>query len=70
MLAAATGATTKDLMQRMGHDNERAALIYQHATSKADRAIAQGLDDLLKAQRDDPGEEGDDGAAGVLVPVA
>jgi integrase len=66
MLAAATGATTKDLMRRMGQDSERAALIYQHATNKADQAIAQGLDALLKAQRDD----GDDGPAGVLVPVA
>jgi integrase len=70
MLAAETGATTKDLMQRMGHDNERAALIYQHATNKADRAIAQGLDALLKAQRDNRKDDGDDGTAGVLVPVA
>jgi integrase len=67
MLAAATGATTKDLMRRMGHDNERAALIYQHATNKADQAIAQGLDDLLKAQRGDPE---DDGPVGRLVTVA
>ncbi|MEQ4206303.1 site-specific integrase [Actinopolymorpha sp. B9G3] len=66
MLAASTGATTRDLMRRMGHDNERAALIYQHATNKADQAIAQGLDELLKAQHDDP----DDGVAGRLVPVA
>ncbi|GAB2814511.1 site-specific integrase [Actinoallomurus bryophytorum] len=70
MLAAATGATTKDLMRRMGQDSERAALIYQHATNKADQVIAQGLDVLLKAQRDEPGEDGDDGAAGALVPVA
>jgi integrase len=66
MLAAATGATTRDLMQRMGHDNERAALIYQHATNAADQAIAQGLDALLKAHRDDPG----DGPPRRLVPVA
>ncbi len=52
MLVASPGATTKDLMQRMGRDNERAALIYQHATNKADQAIAHGLDELLKAQRD------------------
>jgi integrase len=36
MLAAQTGATLKDLMTRMGHDDERAALIYQHASDKAD----------------------------------
>jgi hypothetical protein len=66
MLAAATGATTKDLMRRMGQDSERAALIYQHATNKADQVIAKGLDALLKAERDDP----EDGGAGTLVPVA
>jgi integrase len=31
-LAAATGATTKELMARMGHASPRAALNYQHAT--------------------------------------
>src|SRR5215213_3601556 len=42
-LAARTGATTKDLMTRMGHDDMRAALIYQHATGEADRQIADRL---------------------------
>jgi len=32
--------STKDLMARMGHDDMRAALIYQRATSDADRLIA------------------------------
>ena len=32
MLAANAGASTRDLMARMGHDSMRAALIYQHAT--------------------------------------
>jgi len=31
-LAAMTGASTKELMARMGHSSMRAALIYQHAT--------------------------------------
>ena len=44
------------------------ALISQHATNKADQAIAQGPDALLKAQRHRGG--GGDGAAGALVPVA
>lgn len=39
-LAAPTGASTRDLMARMGHDSSQAALIYQHATAEADRAIA------------------------------
>jgi integrase len=46
-LAAQTGATTKDLMARMGHDDMRAALIYQHATGEADRVIADRLSDML-----------------------
>ena len=31
-LAAASGASTRELMHRMGHSSVRAALIYQHAT--------------------------------------
>jgi integrase len=45
-LAAATGASTKELMARMGHASPRAALIYQHATSDRDQAIAAALSDL------------------------
>ncbi len=67
-LAARTGATTKDLMARMGHDDMRAALIYQHATGEADRVIADRLSDLL-ADHTRPGPDDDDGAAGTLVPV-
>jgi integrase len=36
-LAADMGVSLRNLMARMGHDNERAALIYQHASYKADR---------------------------------
>ena len=36
-------------MTRMGHDSPRAALIYQHATSGADRAIADALDLFIGA---------------------
>ena len=36
-------------MTRMGHDSPRAALIYQHASSGADRAIADALDLLITA---------------------
>jgi hypothetical protein len=31
-LTAQCGASTRDLMARMGHDNMNAAIIYQHAT--------------------------------------
>ncbi len=45
-LAAATGASTRELMARMGHASPRAALIYQHATSDRDQAIASALSNL------------------------
>ena len=47
LLAAASGASLRDLMSRMGHDSMRAALIYQHTTQKADRKIAEALERLL-----------------------
>ena len=50
-LAARTGASTRDLMARMGHDSTQAALIYQHATAEADRAIAQALHDAVRADQ-------------------
>jgi integrase len=42
-LAARTGATTKELMSRLGHASPRAAMIYQHATEDRDRLIAERL---------------------------
>lgn len=48
--AAASGrAGTRELMGRMGHASMRAALIYQHRTAERDRAIADALDDMLRA---------------------
>jgi integrase len=41
--AAQAGTSTKDLMTRMGHDDMRAAIIYQHASTEADQAIADRL---------------------------
>jgi integrase len=48
-LAAAAGASTKELMARMGHASPRAALIYQHATRERDAAIAAALSDVITA---------------------
>lgn len=42
-LAAGTGASTRELMARMGHASPRAALIYQHASAERDKAIADAL---------------------------
>lgn len=46
-LAASTGASTRELMARMGHASARAALIYQHATRDRDAVIAAALSDLI-----------------------
>jgi len=50
-LAAATGASLKELMARLGHSSTRAALIYQHATRGRDQAIAMALGDLARQVR-------------------
>lgn len=50
--AAATGASTPELMARMGHASARAALIYQHATRDRDVAIAAALSDLVTGAAD------------------
>jgi integrase len=42
--AAASGASLKDLMARMGHDSERAAVIYQHEARGADLVITSAID--------------------------
>lgn len=69
-LAAQSGASLRDLMDRMGHDSVRAAMIYQHATSEAGRAIADALNDKIKAERGGDDDEDDGGLGGALVPVA
>jgi integrase len=45
-LAARTGATTKELMARLGHASPRAAMVYQHATEDRDRLIAERLTEM------------------------
>jgi integrase len=47
-LAAATGASTKELMNRLGHASSDAALRYQHATKDRDAAIAAALSELVQ----------------------
>jgi integrase len=64
LLAAQTGASTRDLMARMGHDDMRAALIYQRATVQADRLIAERLGQLLDERADNgPADEPSSGRA-------
>src|SRR5262249_34200607 len=64
--AASGGAGLKDLMARMGHDSERAAMIYQHQARGADQVITNTIDSYVQAER---GKDGDEGSAGVLAPV-
>jgi integrase len=52
-LAAATGASTKELMSRMGHASPRAALIYQHASQDRDAVIAAALSDVIEKTIED-----------------
>ena len=65
--AASGGAGIKDLMARMGHDSERAALIYQHEARGADKMITDTIDAHVEAEHGARGD--DDGPAGVLVPA-
>jgi integrase len=66
--AASGGAGVKDLMARMGHDSERAAMIYQHEARGADQTITSAIDAHIAAERDHQDED-DDGQADSLVPA-
>jgi integrase len=50
------GTSLRDLMDRMGHDSSRAAMIYLHGSQGADRAVADGLP--VEPDGDDTAEEG------------
>ncbi|MCW2750497.1 MAG: sle [Aeromicrobium sp.] len=50
-LAATSGASTKELMARLGHSSPQAALRYQHATEERDEAIAAHLDQVISQTR-------------------
>jgi integrase len=61
--AAASGAGLRDLMARMGHDSTRAAMIYQHESRGADRAITDAIDKHVDDE-DRQDDDEDDGLAG------
>ncbi|MEU4405515.1 hypothetical protein AB0F88_13375 [Streptosporangium sp. NPDC023963] len=60
---AGSGASLEDLMERMGHDSVRAALIYQHGTAEADQKIADAVNGKISEVRPDD----DDRSSGVLA---
>jgi integrase len=66
--AAQSGARLRDLMARMGHDSERAALIYQHQAQGADKAITNAIDTHVQAEQTRRHDD-EDGPADVLVPA-
>ncbi|MER5401329.1 tyrosine-type recombinase/integrase [Streptomyces sp. NPDC002599] len=53
-LAATGGATTRELMQRMGHSSVRAALVYQHLVNGRDHQIADYVDGQIKKVKQPP----------------
>jgi Phage integrase family len=55
-LAAATGATTKELMERMGHASPAVALRYQHVMADRQAALAAALDGLTRAVQEAGGD--------------
>ena len=50
--AAISGASTRELMGRMGHVSVNAAMVYQHRTASRDRAIADSLDAMVAALKE------------------
>ncbi|MFD5118962.1 tyrosine-type recombinase/integrase [Streptomyces sp. NPDC058385] len=50
---AASGASLRELMTRMGHSTPRAALIYQHMVNGRDREIADRLGSMIRKTRGD-----------------
>ncbi|MGR6912773.1 tyrosine-type recombinase/integrase [[Actinomadura] parvosata] len=69
MIAADSGAGLKDRMARMGHDNVRAAMIYQHAVRGADKLITEAIDKHLIGH-DRARDDDDEDPPGLLVPTA
>src|SRR5580658_4592477 len=54
--AAHSGAGLRDLMARMGHDSERAAMIYQHEARGADQLITSAIDAHVQDEQRKDGE--------------
>ena len=53
--AAESGATLRELMERMGHASSRAALIYLHTNDGRHKGVAQAMSELVaEGLRDDP----------------
>ena len=60
--AANSRAGLRDLMARMGHDSERATMIYQHEARGADQVITSAIDTHIEAEKRRDSDKG--GASG------
>jgi hypothetical protein len=49
-LVANAGANPKELMARMGHDSERAAMIYLHSSRERQRALADAVGEAARGE--------------------
>jgi hypothetical protein len=56
---------SETLMARMGHDSERAAIIYQHEARGADAAITDAIDAHVESEQGKGGDDG--GTSGAVV---
>jgi hypothetical protein len=63
--SSGSGAGLRDLMARMGHDSERAAMIYQHEARGADQLITSAIDAHVQSEQHKDG----DGPGEVLTPA-
>jgi integrase len=57
MLAAGSGASLRNLMDRMGHASTRTALIYLHGSTDRGWAIAEHLNQQIESARIAPRNE-------------
>ncbi|GII03004.1 tyrosine-type recombinase/integrase [Planobispora takensis] len=56
--ASQSGATLRELMNRMGHSTTRAALIYLHTENDRDRKIADSMGRLAEDALKDEDQDG------------
>ena len=54
LTAASAGASTRELMSRLGHASAAAAPRYQHATAERDQLIAERMEELISGSRVTP----------------
>ena len=62
--AASAGATLRELMDRMGHDSQRAAMVYLHGSAERQHQIADTLSKLARDELKRGSKRQDGEAAG------